>query len=27
MIDERQSMLGLDINTLELKMQERGGSS
>jgi pyridoxal 5'-phosphate synthase pdxS subunit len=27
MIDERQSMLGLDVNTLELKMQERGGSS
>ena len=27
MIDERQSMLGLDVNTLELKMQERGGTS
>jgi pyridoxal 5'-phosphate synthase pdxS subunit len=27
MIDERQSMLGLDVNTLELRMQERGGSS
>ncbi len=26
MIDERQSMLGLDVNTLELKMQERGSS-
>ena len=26
MIDEQQSMLGLDINTLELKMQERGSS-
>jgi len=27
MIDERQSMLGLDVNTLELRMQDRGGSS
>ena len=27
MIDERQSMLGLDVNTLELRMQERGGSA
>ena len=27
MIDERQSMLGLDVNTLELRMQERGGAS
>lgn len=27
MIDERQSMLGLDVKTLELKMQERGGSA
>jgi len=27
MIDERQSMLGLDVKTLELKMQERGSSS
>jgi len=27
MIDERESMLGLDVNTLELKMQERGGTS
>jgi len=27
MIDERQSMLGLDVNSLELRMQERGGSS
>ena len=26
MIDERQSMLGLDIGTLELRMQDRGGS-
>ena len=26
MIDERQSMLGLDVKTLELKMQERGSS-
>lgn len=26
MIDERQSMLGLDVNTLELKMQERGST-
>ncbi|MDX1595639.1 MAG: pyridoxal 5'-phosphate synthase lyase subunit PdxS [Nitrosopumilaceae archaeon] len=26
MIDERQSMLGLDVNTLELRMQERGSS-
>ena len=27
MIDERQSMLGLDVNTLELRMQDRGASS
>ena len=27
MIDERQSLLGLDIKNLELKMQERGGSA
>ena len=27
MIDERQSMLGLDVNTLELRMQERGSSA
>ena len=27
MIDERQSMLGLDVNTLDLRMQERGGSA
>ena len=27
MIDERQSMLGLDVNTLELRMQERGGKA
>jgi pyridoxal phosphate synthase yaaD subunit len=27
MIDERQSMLGLDVNTLELRMQDRGGSA
>ena len=27
MIDERQSMLGLDVNTLELKMQERGSTA
>ncbi len=27
MIDERQSMLGLDVNSLELRMQDRGGSS
>ena len=27
MIDERQSMLGLDVTTLELRMQERGGSA
>ena len=27
MIDERQSMLGLDVKTLELKMQERGSSA
>jgi len=27
MIDERQSMLGLDVNALELRMQERGGSA
>lgn len=27
MIDERQSMLGLDVKTLELRMQERGGSA
>ena len=26
MIDERQSILGLDVKDLELKMQERGGS-
>jgi pyridoxal 5'-phosphate synthase pdxS subunit len=27
MIDERQSMVGLDVKTLELRMQDRGGSS
>lgn len=27
MIDERQSMLGLDVDALELRMQERGGSA
>ena len=27
MIDEKQSMLGLDVKTLELKMQERGSSA
>ena len=27
MIDERQSMLGLDVSTLELRMQDRGGSA
>lgn len=27
MIDERESMLGLDVKTLELRMQDRGGSS
>ena len=27
MIDERQSMLGLDVNSLELRMQERGSSA
>ena len=27
MIDEKQSMLGLDVKTLELKMQDRGGSA
>ncbi|AJM93335.1 pyridoxal 5'-phosphate synthase lyase subunit PdxS [Nitrosopumilus piranensis] len=27
MIDERQSMLGLDVKTLELRMQDRGGSA
>ena len=27
MIDERQSMVGLDVNTLELRMQDRGGSA
>lgn len=27
MIDERQSMLGLDVNTLDLRMQERGASA
>lgn len=27
MIDERQSMLGLDVKTLELRMQERGSSA
>ncbi len=27
MIDERQSMLGLDVKELELRMQDRGGSS
>ena len=26
MIDERHSILGLDVKDLELKMQERGGS-
>ncbi len=27
MIDERQSMLGLDVNTLDLRMQERGATA
>ncbi|MBT3955793.1 MAG: pyridoxal 5'-phosphate synthase lyase subunit PdxS, partial [Nitrosopumilus sp.] len=27
MIDERQSMLGLDVKTLDLRMQDRGGSA
>ena len=27
MIDERESMLGLDVNTLDLRMQERGGNA
>lgn len=27
MIDERQSMLGLDVKNLELKMQERGSTA
>jgi len=27
MINEKQSILGLDVNNLELRMQERGGSS
>lgn len=27
MVDERQSMLGLDVNTLDLRMQERGASA
>ncbi len=27
MIDERESMLGLDVNTLDLRMQERGGKA
>ncbi len=27
MINEKQSMLGLDVNNLELRMQERGGSA
>jgi len=27
MVDERQSMLGLDVRTLELRMQDRGGSA
>jgi len=27
MIDERQSMLGLDVNELELRMQERGSTA
>jgi len=27
MVDERQSMLGLDVKTLELRMQDRGGSA
>lgn len=27
MIDEKQSMLGLDVNTLDLRMQERGSSA
>ncbi len=27
MIDERQSMLGLDVKTLELRMQDRGGQA
>ena len=27
MIDERQSILGLDVNTLELRMQERGSTA
>jgi pyridoxal 5'-phosphate synthase pdxS subunit len=27
MIDERQSMLGLDVTKLDLRMQERGGTA
>jgi len=27
MIDERQSMLGLDVKTLELRMQDRGSTA
>ena len=27
MINEKQSILGLDVNDLELRMQERGSSS
>ena len=27
MINEKQSILGLDVNDLELRMQERGGSA
>lgn len=27
MIDEKQSILGLDVHALELRMQERGGSA
>ena len=27
MIDERQSIHGLDVKTLELRMQDRGGSA
>ena len=27
MINEKQSMLGLDVDNLELRMQDRGGSA
>ena len=27
MINEKQSILGLDVNNLELRMQDRGGSA